>query len=145
MSVPINKRLPEKVWKLMLQSMPIPCVDLICINDNGEILWGWRRIPPLNNRWALLGGRIIRGESPLETAQRQAKHYGISYQKLMLNGIFSWNSKARCDVTINFVALGARGNGCPREEFTKLEWKKEIPEPSIPIHRQAVKQWRKEQ
>ena len=152
MSVPPNKYLPEKTWKLMLQSMPIPCVDVIFINNHGEVLYGWRKILPLKNIWALPGGRIIKGESPEQAVLRQAEHYGLSYEKLVLNGVFSMNlthayldQTTRSDILISYAAVGARGNPQPKSEFTKLEWKKEIPEPIISVHRRMVKQWRERQ
>jgi ADP-ribose pyrophosphatase YjhB (NUDIX family) len=142
MSVPPNKRLPEKIWQLMLQSMPIPCVDIIFINNNGEILYGRRKIPPCKNLWALPGGRIIKGESPEQAAQRQAEHYGLGYEKLIMNGVFTSNLKTRSSIIISFVAIGAKGNPIPDIEFTTFQWRKDIPQPLGLTHRQIIKKRR---
>jgi ADP-ribose pyrophosphatase YjhB (NUDIX family) len=48
-------RLPTRVWRLMMRSMPIPCVDAIVERD-AKILIGFRAIEPYRNVWALPGG-----------------------------------------------------------------------------------------
>ena len=39
---------PEKEWKAILRSMPIPCVDVI-VEKDGKVLLGFRTIRPYRN------------------------------------------------------------------------------------------------
>ena len=48
--------MPEKLWRQVLAHIPIPCVDVILENSNGEVSLGWRRIPQYANVWVLLEG-----------------------------------------------------------------------------------------
>jgi ADP-ribose pyrophosphatase YjhB (NUDIX family) len=126
-AVPGNRWLPEKTWKLMLASMPIPCVDAICVNDKGEILFGWRVIAPYKYCWALPGGRILRGEDPLVAVRRHLRTYGIKAKKLRQLGTFSSNFGWRCDVSTAYVVNVLSGPTKTRQEFSWFEWKKDIP------------------
>ncbi len=143
MTISPNRYLPEKLWNLMVQIMPIPCVDLIFVNDKGEVLYGIRRIPPCVNTWMLPGGRILKGEDPEETALRQAQEYGISYEKLVLNGVYSSNYRPRSDICISYVAYGAKGTHGLGKDFSKVEWRKDPPESLIFVHREMIANWRR--
>lgn len=143
MSAEPNGFVPEKLWNLMVQLMPIPCVDVIFVNENGEVLYGIRKIPPCAGMWMLPGGRILKGETPEDTAARQAQEYGMTYEKLVLNGVFTSNHKPRSDICISYVAYGAKGTPQLGKDFSKVEWKKEIPETLIFVHREMIANWRR--
>lgn len=142
MSAPPNRRLPEKMWNLMVQLMPIPCVDLILVNDKGEVLYGRRKIPPGVGMWMLPGGRIFKGETPEETALRQAQEYGLTYENLVLNGVFSSNYRPRSDICISYVAYGAKGMIDLGRDFSTVMWLKEPPESLIRVHKEMITNWR---
>jgi len=139
MSIPSNKMLPEEVWKTVLASVPIVCVDIIFINEKKEILYGMRKIKPYMNKWSLIGGRILRGESPKEAVKRQAIHYGLSYNELRLNDVFNANFGYRCDIIISFVARGVTGTPEPKEEFSRIEWKKDMPSNIGGIYKEEIR------
>jgi hypothetical protein len=67
--VPREKWIAPALWKIVLSSMPISCVDVICQNSNGAILFGWRIIKPYKNCWALVGGRMLYRENLLQSAE----------------------------------------------------------------------------
>jgi hypothetical protein len=46
--------LADKDWRVILRSMPIPCVDIV-VEKNGKVLLGFRTIRPYGNVWALPG------------------------------------------------------------------------------------------
>jgi ADP-ribose pyrophosphatase YjhB (NUDIX family) len=75
-----EKSISNELWKSILQSMPIACVDLIIHRTVKREIWvllGFRKIYPYNDRWALPGGRIIKGESLRQTADRQLDEIGL--------------------------------------------------------------------
>ena len=128
----------------MLASMPIPCVDLICVNSNDEILYGWRVIPPYKNRWALPGGRILRGESPEQAAARQLKECGIKAKRLYQNGVFSVNfPSGRCDIVTSFIAEGASNPSSFGKDFSRFMWSLDIPKKTGDNYRRMVESFRK--
>jgi len=54
------------VTKLRLH---IATLDIIFDRD-GNVLYGYRRLPPYSNVWAFIGGRILFGEGLLDTIRR---------------------------------------------------------------------------
>ena len=86
-----RKWLPARLWDEIIQKMPVPCVDLILQRPNDSILYGWRLISPYRNVWALVGGRMLRGENLLQSASRIAREYGLRVGRLYLNGVFPVN------------------------------------------------------
>ena len=56
----------KKLYKDIVSTIPITCVDLILVHNN-KFLLGKRINKPLNNKWCFPGGRILKGE-PLTQA-----------------------------------------------------------------------------
>src|SRR3989344_3743239 len=52
----------KKLYKDIVSTMPIPCVDLLLVHKKNFLL-GLRKNKPLQNRWCFPGGRILKGES----------------------------------------------------------------------------------
>ncbi len=72
--------LPLSRWKLVQQSVPIVCVDLmpirICSNGGDEIEEVgliFRDTPHQGRRWCLVGGRLLYGESVHQAICRQVR------------------------------------------------------------------------
>jgi ADP-ribose pyrophosphatase YjhB (NUDIX family) len=134
--------IPTKLWKKITEKMPIPCVDLIFQRPNNAILYGWRLIAPYRRVWALLGGRIIRGEDLLECAFRIAKEYGLIFDRLYLNGVFPVNFPGRSDIAISLAALDILGE--PRidgVEFSKFNWSQNPPKRIGQNYLRMVRNW----
>jgi len=74
----------------MLRIMPIPCIDLI-IEFKGEgILFIQRSIPPYKDVWALVGGRILKGETLKQAVKRIAKkEVGLDVEIVRQVGTFT--------------------------------------------------------
>ena len=71
-----RKDIPEILWKSIVANMPIPCVDIIVhttFKRRTRVLLGYRKIYPYKDYWALPGGRIVKGESLHDTADRQMR------------------------------------------------------------------------
>ena len=66
-----HARLPTDVFSQALDHLVITCVDLVFIHRQ-QVLLAKRRTYPQKSWW-VIGGRMIAGESPLQSAQRKAK------------------------------------------------------------------------
>lgn len=53
--------------------MPIPCVDLIIVNNSGEILLGKRANEPARGEWWFPGGRVHYLETRADAAVRKLR------------------------------------------------------------------------
>ena len=62
----------EKLYKKIVKSIPIVCVDLILINQNNYLLIK-RNQNPLKGEWWVPGGRILLNESLKKAVMRKLK------------------------------------------------------------------------
>ena len=65
----IENKLYEKIKKIM----PIPCVDLVVVNNKNEVLMLKRANDPKNGEWWFPGGRVHFGETREEAVYRKLK------------------------------------------------------------------------
>ena len=112
-----------------MASIPIPCVDIIIhrgFNDDVRVLLGYRKIYPYNDCWALPGGRIIKGESLRDTANRQMREIGLrSTGDYKLVGVYPINFKHRSDVSICLsTRLASRQEPQPTKELVRYTWRR---------------------
>jgi ADP-ribose pyrophosphatase YjhB (NUDIX family) len=108
-------------WEEILKKIPIPCVDVIVHRDR-EFLMGWRSIPPYKNVWALIGGRILRGESFEAAAVRHCMKSGIRISNVRQLGVFPVVFRSRHDITISLAAKIRSGIPKPTREMTRYRW-----------------------
>jgi len=121
--IPKEKWLPKKLWNDVLSTMPIACVDMIFQRSDHSILYGFRLIKPYANVWALVGGRVLRGENLHQCANRIANEYGLHFEKLYLNGVYPVNFPNRSDIVISLVARNISGQPqIDGYEFSKFKW-----------------------
>lgn len=67
-------RLSDEAYGLALDAIVKACVDVVLVHrDSKKVLLGNRRVQPQPGLW-FIGGRMIPGESPEETAARHVKH-----------------------------------------------------------------------
>src|SRR4051812_43489741 len=64
--------IPEELYKNILASVPIACVDVI-VRMRGRIILVQRENEPLKGFWWLPGGRINRGETAIAAAARKVR------------------------------------------------------------------------
>ena len=135
--------IPEKVWKRIRRSLPIPCVDIIVENDEGAIFLGWRIIEPYVNVWALPGGRVLRGERLEDSAKRILAKNDLRARDLHLVGIFPIRFATRSDFSVCLAGTFSGGN--PRSdghEFARVKWAKRLPSNIGRNYTRMIHKWR---
>jgi len=65
---------------------------------------GWRIIPPYKNVWALPRGRMLRGESFIQTAMQQCAEIGLKIRDLRYLGLYPVRFPSRHDITAYMAA-----------------------------------------
>ncbi|EKQ68249.1 ADP-ribose pyrophosphatase [Leptolyngbyaceae cyanobacterium JSC-12] len=63
-------RMPDVYYAIALDYLVFTCVDLVLLHNNQILLARRNRYP--RKTWWVIGGRMVAGEAPLETAQRKA-------------------------------------------------------------------------
>lgn len=88
--VDTDARLPTDVFSQALDHLVITCVDLVFTYQQ-QVLLAKRCTYPQKSWW-VIGGRMIAGESPLQTAERKAQQEAgliISSERYQYLGIYS--------------------------------------------------------
>ena len=64
--------IPWELYRQILETMPIPCVD-IAIVAHGTVLLVMREDAPARGQWWVPGGRVLKGEMMRDAAIRKAR------------------------------------------------------------------------
>ena len=64
--------IPWELYRQILETMPIPCVD-IAIVAHGSVLLVMRNDAPARGQWWLPSGRVLKGEMMRDAALRKAR------------------------------------------------------------------------
>lgn len=67
-----NNKIPMSLYKKIVGLMPICCVDII-FKVGKKVYLFKRRYEPAKNKWWLIGGRVLKGESLKNAAIRKVK------------------------------------------------------------------------
>lgn len=65
--------IPEKKYQSIIKLIPIPCVDLLVVNEEKKILLIKRKNEPAKDQWWFPGGRVNFSESRHNAAIRKLK------------------------------------------------------------------------
>jgi len=124
----VREWLPEVLWKKVIKAIPIACVDVLVENGRGDVLLGWRRIPPYKDVWAFPGGRLMKGEKLKAAATRILDEYGLSVGEMFLVGVFPVKFPSRADVSVCIAGVNCKGDPEPDgKEFSSFRWVKRLP------------------
>ena len=136
--------MPDRLWNQVKRYMPIPCVDVILEDSRGEVLLGWRQIPPYRNVWALPGGRVGKGERLQAAAKRTLAEYGLAARDLFLVGVFPIRFPSRSDLAVCLAAKHSRGEARPDGiEFSNFRWTRSLPRGIGANYRRMILKWNK--
>lgn len=84
--------IPEKLYKQILEHLPIPCIDFV-LYHKGKVLLTYRTQEPAKNQWWVQGGRIFKHEKLEEALQRLAKReIGSEVEIIKKLGAYEYHS-----------------------------------------------------
>lgn len=89
--------IPVEQYAQIVDLLPILCVDIVVVNSRGKYLLVRRANEPLKNRWWVLGGRVLKGETLEQAAIRKVREEaGLNIENLRpvgyYEGVFSENA-----------------------------------------------------
>lgn len=118
----------EELYKKILEVLPIACVDCV-VTHEGRFLLSRRTNKPAQGQWWLLGGRILKGETLEEAAQRKMRQeIGTEVESLkFLTGketIFPDSAQGPSSHTVNFVFTSTVDPAAIRKDAqsAELQW-----------------------
>lgn len=80
--------LPTEVYKMIVGSIPIMCVDCVIYKD-GKVLLVKRGNQPLKNRYWTPGGRVLKGEKLVDAVKRKVKEEtGLTIKPISVVGFY---------------------------------------------------------
>ncbi len=89
---------PRKIYKILMKNGPISCVDVVFLNKKKDkILLFKRNNDPVKGIYYTTGGRLLKEETLLECAVRQAKREAgliINPKKVTFAGIIQENNES---------------------------------------------------
>src|SRR4051812_47853925 len=81
--------IPTDEYRMIIQRMPVLCVDIIVKNQGGDFLLIERRNPPMADLWWVVGGRVLKGEKLRDAAVRKiSEEVGLNVTELRPVGYF---------------------------------------------------------
>jgi hypothetical protein len=96
-----NPWIPNETYETILQSMVIPCVDIVLHTaEPGTIYLAKRIVLPMSSYWCL-GGRIFFSDASMEEAATRAmnRESGLTFSpdrfKFLCNNLYSWGAIAQ--------------------------------------------------
>lgn len=80
--------IPDKLYKQIVDNMPLVCVDVVLMKEENYVLVK-RADNPLKGEWWVVGGRIHKGETILEGAHRKVlEETGLEAYNFHIVGIY---------------------------------------------------------
>ena len=81
--------IPEAMYRTILDTMPILCVDCVIVNERGQYLLVKRQNEPLKGEWWVPGGRVYKGEKLGCAIRRKVKEeLGIKLNNVVPLGYY---------------------------------------------------------
>jgi len=83
------KMIPLNKYSKITEVMPILCVDVLAQDAQGEYLLVKRLNQPKKDKWWVIGGRVLKGESLKEAVKRKVRQEtGLEAKNIRLAGYF---------------------------------------------------------
>ena len=123
------KFLPEKLYKKIVRSVPILCVDLV-IKKGSKTLLIKRKLPPRSGYWCLVGGRVHYNETVMQAVRRQAKvELGLKVKVIKFIGVYD-NPKrdpSKHSISLAYLVTPVSGKLRTGPESLGFEYFKKLP------------------
>ena len=98
--------LEKNLYKKIMESVPIICVDVIIINEKNQYLLVKRKNEPLKNKFWMVGGRLNKNELLIEGIKRKLKdEVGIKKGLIKYVGFFESFFKTEQKINEIFIQL----------------------------------------
>ena len=124
--------IPDPLYQQILEVMPIPCVDVMIRSPSGQVLLIKRENEPAKGQWWFPGGRILHGETRVNTARRKLREEcGIDADEFVEVGTFDLllplpGGRASHAVT-TLYATRLESNRSPRLDKQSSTWQWKFP------------------
>lgn len=122
----------EKLYKKILDSIPICCVDIILFHK-GKVLLAKRVNEPAKGEWWIPGGRVLKNEKLVDAAKRKAveelgteiiiKNLIGTYEITFVKGPFEGIKDGIHDISVNFLVELKDKNSRINLDKTNKEYK----------------------
>jgi ADP-ribose pyrophosphatase YjhB (NUDIX family) len=94
----------QELYSQILRVMPIPCVDLLVVDEDEKVLLLLRKNEPAAGQWWFPGGRVLFGERREEAAKRKLEEEcGITATRFQEIGTFDLLFQINPDVCIHSI------------------------------------------
>tara|TARA_E500000178_G_C16815580_1_gene659017 strand:+ start:408 stop:857 length:450 start_codon:yes stop_codon:yes gene_type:complete len=129
--------LKKSIYKQVMESVPIVCVDALIVNEKGEYLLVKRKNNPLKNKFWMIGGRLYKDEHTQKGIKRKIKEeIGLNVSSLKFLGHFeAFFAKTEQNIkgkfhSISFVYLAfidSKAKICIDKQSSDYKWVKKLP------------------
>lgn len=131
-------RVPHAFYRKIHASIPIPCVDIVILNKEGQVLLCHRSNKPAQRVWWFPGGGILKGETMREAVLRKVKEEtGLEVkiikklgddETLFPDGPFGGPTHT---INIVFLAIAKKGGVLkPDNQSDEVKWFTKLPKNS---------------
>jgi ADP-ribose pyrophosphatase YjhB (NUDIX family) len=140
-------RVPENLWNMIRNWIPMPCVDIVIFNEENKFLLLKRNNEPFKDEWWVPGGKIKRGDFPLEdfVVKKVKEETGLDVTIVRMLGVFHYdyhnkeNSFDEEDLIVAFLARRIGGEIKIDSQHSKYKWFNQINEDMNPYLKDVLK------
>jgi colanic acid biosynthesis protein WcaH len=132
--------IPEKLFNKIVKLLPIASAEAVIVMDKKLLLFK-RSIEPGKGEWWFPGGRIHKGEAPVETLRREIKEEtDLEIAGYRLINVYSRVFPQRHDITITYLCKCKKGIVKLNDEHSEYAFFEETPENLHPFIQETLRE-----